>query len=346
MHASLPSPTKLALLALALFAAAAGADTCATRRTPIIQAVDKTRSAVVAIKVAPPGGGKDHVGSGVIIDERGYIVSNRHVVGNCKTPRVQLPGGEVLQAEVLFAEARWDLAVLRIHTDRALHALPLAPSDDLMVGEQVIAVGHPYGYHNTVSVGIISALGREITMPTGDVLGDLIQTDASINPGNSGGPLLNVNGELIGITCALRLEARGIAFAISAATVKHALGTMLSARRVAGVHHGLACAEKTVSETGDRQRVLIAKSRDRKLRQGDEIVTMAERPVRCAFDVERSLWEARPGETIELRVRRDGRLVVVPLTLAASPGTEWVTHADAGDATCRGEDEEIEEANQ
>jgi hypothetical protein len=73
---------------------------------------------------------------------------------------------------------------------------------------------------------------------------------------------------------------------------------------------------------------------------------MAERPVRCAFDVERSLWEARPGETIELRVRRDGRLVVVPLTLAASPGTEWVTHADAGDATCRGEDEEIEEANQ
>ena len=107
--------------------------------------------------------------------------------------------------------------------------LPLAPVDDLMVGETVIAIGHPFGYTHTVSTGIISALGREITMPTGDVLTGLIQTNASINPGNSGGPLLNINGEFIGINVALREGAQNIAFAINAGTVKSFLQQHLSA---------------------------------------------------------------------------------------------------------------------
>src|SRR5205085_2088984 len=124
---------------------------------------------------------------------------------------------------------RWDLAVLRIRSNKKLAALPLAPVDDLMVGETVIAVGHPFGYTNTVSVGIVSALGREITMPTGDVLNGLIQTNASINPGNSGGPLLNVNGEFIGVNVALREGAQGIAFAINTGTVKSFLRQHLSA---------------------------------------------------------------------------------------------------------------------
>jgi serine protease Do len=288
------------------------------RRNPIVEAVQKTKGAIVAVKVAPAKGGKDQVGSGVIIDRRGYIVTNRHVVGAAKSPRVQLHDGQILSAEVLCAEARWDLAVLRIRADKDLDYLPLAPTEDLMVGESVIAVGHPYGYQDTVSVGIISALGREIKMPTGDVLTDLIQTDASINPGNSGGPLLNINGELIGINCALREEAQGIAFAISAATLKSALGKLLSAERVAGVHHGLACKDKVLGETGDRQRVLVSAPLDETLRAGDEILAVAEHQVRSAFDVERSLWDARPGQTVHLKVRREGRVLLVALTLAAA----------------------------
>src|SRR5262249_52328811 len=148
-----------------------------------------------------------------------------------------------VRASVLAADPRCDLAILRIKTSRELQALVLAPVSDVMVGETAIAVGHPFAYRNTVSPGIISAVGREIEMPTGDILSGLFQIDASINPGNSGGPLLNINGELIGVNAALREGAQGIAFSINADTVKVMLSKHLSAQKVAGVKHGLACKE-------------------------------------------------------------------------------------------------------
>src|SRR5205814_1119156 len=126
---------------------------------------------------------------------------------------------------------------------------------DLMVGETVIAIGHPYGYQNTVTTGIVSALGREITMPNGETLTNLIQTSASINPGNSGGPLLNINGQLIGINVALRDGAQGIAFALNAETVKEVLRQRLSASRLSGVTTGLRCTEFVQLEGLDRQHV-------------------------------------------------------------------------------------------
>src|SRR5207237_7199463 len=127
---------------------------------------------------------------------------------------VGLHDGNDYPAQVVTADEHHDLAILHVQADHRLPALPLGPGSDLLVGETVIAVGHPFGYTNTVSTGIVSALGREITMPTGDTLVNLIQTNASINPGNSGGPLLNINGELIGINVALREGVQGIAFAI------------------------------------------------------------------------------------------------------------------------------------
>jgi serine protease Do len=329
-----PSRKAVALAAALLFAGLCSADeiTSFSRRSPIVEAVQKTKSAIVTVKVPRPGGGKDMVGTGVIIDERGYIVTNRHVVGACRQPNIRLHDGTVIAAEVVFAEARWDLAVLRITTTKTLHHLPLIDTDDLMVGETVIAVGHPYGYTNTVSRGIVSALDREITMPTGDVLTGLIQTDASINPGNSGGPLLNINGELIGINCALRDGANGIAFAINAGTVKTVLSKVLSAQRMAGVNHGLACKEKIVGETRDRQRVVVASFQGDVLRAGDEIRTIGARSVINAFDVERSLWDNKPGDTVQLKVVRDGRAMVVELTLTASPGAGVTAGAPITDA--------------
>jgi len=321
-----PSRWALAVWALSLFVCTGtvGTGTATekgpvSRRNPIVQAIHKTKEAIVTVKV-PRTGAKDAVGSGVVIDERGYIITNRHVVGAAKNPRVHLHDGAVCDAEVVFAEARWDLAVLKVSATKDLPALPLAPTDDLMVGESVIAVGHPFGYQNTVSVGIISALGREITMPTGEVLTDLIQTDASINPGSSGGPLLNINGELIGITCALRDGAQGIAFAIKAGTVQSVLSKVLSAEHVAGVNHGLACFGKVVGETGARQRVVVAGFQGGTLQEGDEILAVGRRTVGNAFDVERSLWTARPGQTVELKVQRAGKVMVVELTLGASNG--------------------------
>ncbi len=194
-----------------------------------------------------------------------------------------------------------------------------------MVGEQVIAVGHPFGYLNTVSTGIVSALDREVTMPTGDVLQGLIQTDASINPGNSGGPLLNINGELIGVNVALREGAQGIAFAINADAVKLMLSRHLSALKVGGIYHGLKCDEKIIGETGSRQKVIVA-AVDKEapaagagLKTGDEIVMVANRPVANRFDVERALWDKRPGEKVAVQVRREGHPLEVTMTLAAPP---------------------------
>jgi len=198
------------------------------RKSPVVIAVQKTRDSIVSVQGARTGL-SPRIGSGVIVHERGIVVTNCHVVGAAKSVRVRLADGSQVAANVLAAEKAWDLAILKLDTDKKLKALSLGAIDDLMVGETVIAIGHPFGYTNTVSTGIISALNREITIPTGDVLTGLIQTDASINPGNSGGALLNINGELIGINVALREGARGIAFALNAGTVKMVLEKHLRA---------------------------------------------------------------------------------------------------------------------
>ncbi|MBI3408854.1 MAG: trypsin-like peptidase domain-containing protein [Planctomycetes bacterium] len=322
-----PSRGAGAVAALAVFAclgtiganigAATEKSASHSRRNPIVQAVDKTKAAIVTVRVPRPNGVKDLIGTGVVIDERGYIVTNRHVVGASRQVKIRLVDGTTIDGQVVWSDAAQDLAVVHISTDKKLQALELAPVGDLMVGETVIAVGHPFGYTNTVSTGIISALGREIEMPSGDTLTGLIQTNASINPGNSGGPLLNINGELIGINVALRDGAQGIAFAINAGTVKQVLETNFSALKMSGVHHGLKCKEKVLGETGDRQRVVVAAFQGDALKNGDEIRAVAHRPVANSFDVERALWDKKPGESVTLQVVRQGESLVVTLTLAS-----------------------------
>jgi serine protease Do len=193
-----------------------------------------------------------------------------------------------------------------------------------MVGETVIAVGHPYGYTNTVSTGIVSALGREITMPSGETLTNLIQTDASINPGNSGGPLLNINGELVGINVAIREGARGIAFALPAEEVQRSLAKYLSAATLARVTHGLVCGERVPRDGPVRQQVVVEQVAERSpasragFHKGDTILRIGDRPVSNRFDVERALWSLHPGDIVEARVLRDGQLVQTTMTLGRS----------------------------
>jgi len=185
-----------------------------------------------------------------------------------------------------------------------------------MVGEDVIAVGHPFGYQNTVSRGIISFVGREIEMPTGDVLTGLIQHTASINPGNSGGPLLNINGELIGINVALRDGAQGIAFAINASTVEKYLASTFNSK----VSHGLKTQEKVIASFGDRQRLEVLESNG-SLKAGDQIVTVADNAVGNRFDLERALSGKKAGDAVQLKVvRQGGQTEFVTLTLAAGQG--------------------------
>lgn len=228
----LAAAVLLAVLALAMAGSAADDGAVAVahslRYTPIVRAIVQARPSVVAIRVPRPGGSKDALGTGVIFDERGFIVTNSHVVGKRDLVSVRLHDGTELVGEVKACEPNWDLAVVKITSEQPLRPLPFAPVTDLMVGETVIAVGHPFGYQNTVSQGIVSAVGRELTMPSGATIAGMIQTDASINPGNSGGPLLNIEGKLIGINVAIREDAHGIAFAINAATVQAVLNKHMS----------------------------------------------------------------------------------------------------------------------
>ncbi len=325
-----------------------------SRRTPIVEAVQKTRNGLVTIKIEKSGsrGRKEITGTGVIVDERGYVVTNRHVIASAELVSVTLADGTELKAKVLTDDASYDLAVLRLpprDDELALQALPLGPGSDLMVGETVIAVGHPFGYTNTVSTGIISALGREITMPNGEVLTNLIQTNASINPGNSGGPLLNINGEVIGINVALREGAQGIAFALNADTVQQVLSRHLSGLRVAGVTHGLNCRETVAEENGPRQRVVVDQvaaktaAAEAGLKKGDEIRSVADRTVWNRFDLERAFWDCKPGEQIDVVVVRQGKEITVSLELTGgtevqrtTAGTTRKPKASAGDTRAAG----------
>ncbi len=218
------------------------------RRTVTVQVVEKTKGAVVNIsasktvtrQVSPfamnpffqqfnfgqmvqvPA---TSLGSGFIIHRDGYVVTNNHVVDNASQISVELADGRKLPAQLISTDPDADLALLRIHSDSALPILDLGESNDLMIGEPVIAVGNPLGYSHTVSTGIVSALHRDIdpsrqqqsNVPLrgeNAALRDLIQTDAAINPGNSGGPLLNAYGQVIGINTAIRGDAQNIGFAI------------------------------------------------------------------------------------------------------------------------------------
>jgi serine protease Do len=299
------------------------------RRTPIVEAVQKTRAGIVAVKAEKKGswGRKETGGSGVIVDERGYVVTNDHVVASADRVVVHLADGSELAATVVAEDASHDLAVLRLSTTRKLQALPFGTSSDVMLGETVIAIGHPFGYANTVSTGIVSGLGREVTMPSGEVLRDLIQTNASINPGNSGGPLLNVNGELIGINVAIREGAQGISFALSADQVQQALSKHLSSAKVAGVSHGLGVVERTLQEDGpQRQQVVVetagGAAAGAGLRRGDAVLKVADRAVGNRLDVERAVWDCKAGQKVEVTVLRDGKELALTLTLEKAPEAE------------------------
>ncbi|MEA3429209.1 MAG: trypsin-like peptidase domain-containing protein, partial [Thermodesulfobacteriota bacterium] len=154
------------------------------------------------------------LGSGVIIDgKRGLILTNAHVLAKSTTITVILNDERKFDARIIGADPDSDLAVLRISSKDPLPAVEMGDSNDLMIGETIIAIGNPFGFSNTVTTGVISAVNRSIRAKDA-VYHDFIQLDASINPGNSGGALLNINGELIGINTAIYAKAQGIGFAI------------------------------------------------------------------------------------------------------------------------------------
>jgi serine protease Do len=244
--------------ALALDAPAPDQDepTINLRRSVTVQVVERTKDAVVNIsttrlidrRVSPFGPDPfwdrfdfghivkipaNSLGSGFIIHENGYVVTNHHVIDRAREIIVELADGRQLPAEPISSDAETDLAILRIHSETPLPTIPLGDSSDLLIGEPVIAVGNPFGFAHTVSTGIVSALHRDLRDEHGRVLfSDLVQTDAAINPGNSGGPLLNAYGQVIGINTAIRGDAQNIGFAIQINRLRDLVPELMDPSRV------------------------------------------------------------------------------------------------------------------
>ncbi|MFM2296244.1 MAG: hypothetical protein RLZZ350_2657, partial [Verrucomicrobiota bacterium] len=178
------------------------------------------------------------IGSGVIIDEDGYLLTNDHVVRRANKIQIQLAShtSEAYNATVIARDATKDIALLKILAPPGTKftAIKFAPDDDLLLGETVMALGNPFGLGGSVSRGIISAKTREVTVDSGGAALKLIclQTDAAINPGNSGGPLVNLHGELVGLNSAIRADAQGISFAIPARQINEALAVTLTPEAV------------------------------------------------------------------------------------------------------------------
>lgn len=314
---------------------------------------------VVSIRVLTEFG--DGLGSGFVIDKEGHILTNFHVIEGITDLEVSFPSGLKVRGEVLGTDLDSDLAVLKVEANPDdLHPLPLGDSENLKVGQTVVAIGNPFGLSGTMTVGIVSAMGRTLdsmrAAPGGDFFeaGDLIQTDTAINPGNSGGPLLNLNGEVIGVSRAIRTENfssegeplnSGIGFAIAINIAKRVIPSLieqgsfdypylgisgtseislleqeaLSLPRSTGIYVTDVTpgspADRAGLRSGNQPTQIVGLNAD-----GDLIIAVDGREVRTFSDMLSYLINHRsPGDTVVFTVLRAGQEMEVEITLGSRP---------------------------
>ncbi len=275
------------------------------------------------------------LGSGVIIDgQRGYILTNAHVVQNTTSIAVTLNDQRQFDAQIVGADPDSDLAVLQISPDNDLPAIEMGRSDDLMIGETIIAIGNPFGFSHTVTTGVISALNRSIRAQE-RVYHDFIQIDASINPGNSGGPLLNIKGELVGINTAIYAKAQGIGFAIPISKAQRIISDLIHYGEVVHAWIGIEVQELDTAmaayfnlpedETGQPPGVLVkdvfpdSPGARAGLQRGDVITHLNAQALRGAHDYQQALRGVAAGSRLNLTRWRDGQAYKLELTATVFP---------------------------
>ncbi len=316
------------------------------RRTPVVQAVERVRGAVVnvsaeeLVRVRVGGGAQSmaellfgdmletpryrkgyavtSLGSGVIVSPEGYVLTNNHVVERGTRLRVGLLDGREFTARVVGADPSSDLAVLKLQTSERLPFVPAGRSDDLLIGETVIAIGNPFGLSHTVTTGVVSAVHRNFK--AGDrTLFDFVQTDASINPGNSGGPLLDIDGRLIGINTAILGErSAGIGFAIPIDRARRIADDLIAHGEVREGYLGVSVADLPARE-GDRvgttggvavTAVDASSPAERAgVRKGDRVEAVDGFPVGTAEEFRFRIRELGPGTSAKLELVRGGKAV-------------------------------------
>ena len=292
-------------------------------------------------------------GSGVVIDQQGHIVTNYHVIENSRALEVTLWDQSRHPATVVGLDPNNDLAVIKVDAPGTeWMPVPLGTTEGLQVGQKVLAIGNPFGLEGTLTTGIISSLGRSIQADDGRVMEGIIQTDAAINPGNSGGPLLNANGQVIGINTWILSPANagsvGIGFAVPVETVRRVSNDLITYGRVRRVYMGFEGIDisrlgrlREVLDLGTESGVLVAnvvgrgpadrgglRGSARNVRVGnyivpiggDVVVAIDGRAIDSMAEVATILEPRQPGDQIQLTVLRDGQRTNLQLTLEEEPG--------------------------
>ncbi len=275
------------------------------------------------------------LGSGSIISTTGYILTNQHVVNGANRITVTVQGyAQPFPARLIGQDYSLDLAVIKISAPKPLPVIPLAPSGAIQVGEWVVAIGNPYGLSHTVTMGVISATGRPISIPVSNgptrVYSDLLQTDAAINPGNSGGPLLNLYGQMVGVNTAVASQAQGIGFAIPISTVRSAVGQLISQGYVTHAYLGVEIVDLTPSlakklQTKASQGAVVlavaagGPAQKAGIRVGDVIVSLGGHKVTGVTSLETAIALYKPGATVPVVVDRGFLTKTFTVTLAQLP---------------------------
>ncbi len=352
----------------------------ASRRTPVVLAVEKTRAAVVnvaaeeLVRIRVPSRAPDtmgellfgdlferprtrkgyavtSLGSGVIVSPEGYVLTNNHVIERGARFRVQLLDGRELTAKAVGTDPSSDLAVLKLDAAERMPFLAMGHSDDLMIGETVIAIGNPFGLAHTVTTGVVSAVHR--SLKAGDrTLFDFIQTDASINPGNSGGPLINVEGQLIGVNTAILGERNaGIGFAIPIDRAARVAEDLIRHGEVREGYLGLEVQDRAEKSEGGRAKggVVVtgvepgSPAAAAGVRKGDVIEAVDGQPLESAEEYHFRVRDIPIGAAARLQIARGGARLAAPVTaVELSPDkieslVARRTGIEVGDASARGQ---------
>jgi S1-C subfamily serine protease len=315
----------------------------------LTQLYNRTRDSVVLISVRTPSGGG--TGSGFLYDKEGRIITNNHVVEDATSIDVTFLDGSIAEAELVGRDPYSDMAVIQVDlSSERLEPVKLGASSDLLVGETVVAIGNPFGLANTMTLGIVSAVGRQASAPGNYVIVDVIQTDAAINPGNSGGPLLNLRGEVVGMNTWILSDTgqfSGIGFAVPSDTIKREIGSLIESGTYQHPWIGIVGREmmpdlaEAIGLDRDTLGTLVIEVSDggpaeaAGLQGGDTQTTIDGTLVTIGGDViigadgktMNSFYDLifyvsrykRPGEVLTLTVIRDKEIMDIELTLGVRP---------------------------
>jgi S1-C subfamily serine protease len=294
----------------------------------IIDAVKRVKRSVVKIDVFRWQGGKlkpAGAGSGFIFSSDGLLFTNHHVIQGADRIMVAVADENEIEAEVIGTDPDTDLALLKVFST-GFSAAKLGDAHELQIGQMVLAIGNPFGYQHTVTMGVVSALGRTLRAQNGSLVDHVIQTDAALNPGNSGGPMINLAGEVVGVNTAVLLGAQGLSFSVAINTAKEIADQLLRTGRVFKAYLGLALQEiELVPRLKNRYQLpnnkalfVVATEPDSpasrsQIESGDIIVSFNQRPVQSLHGLFRELSKKEVLHAVDVGVLRQGQLLYVPI---------------------------------